>query len=72
MTCEGFISTINNFTRMLADLKSCIDQLVVKPDLYNYLAIIETKITDHFLVIDSVVFPKRVMNPTETILNAEK
>lgn len=57
----NFVSTINDFTRVVENSKSCIDHIFVrsKGDLDCLLPfVIKTKLTDHYIVLAQIVIPR--------------
>lgn len=68
---HGFISAINNFTRIQGNSKSCIDHMFIKNknEGYEYIPIIiETCITDHYSLLTQIISPERkqVLNKINT------
>lgn len=61
----GFLSAINNYTRVDGNSKSCIDHLLIKSMSKQYKCIpviFQTSITDHFSQISQIIFPEKQKN----------
>lgn len=81
LTEYGFISLINDYTRVYKNSKSCVDHIFVKSrEITNgnvIPLILKSKITDHYIIVAQIIFGKQINinkkeNKYKQVLNYKK